>query len=127
MRIVSDVPEGLFFINPFKNLHKQMMNADLAFSIEQAVYGRVVREEVRIDERHGGLNWSLRVTRLVNKQAGLIGRPAGQRLEKLQAGRPKGVKKLDGLDRLDSLCEVGDEAVGFAVKAISRYFSGVRV
>ena len=51
---------------------------------------------------------------LVNQQAGLI-------------GRPKGVKKLDGLDGLDSLCEVGDEAVDFAVKAISRYFSGVRV
>lgn len=53
--------------------------------------------------------------------------PAGQRLKKLQAGRPKGVEKLDGLDGLDSLCEVGDKAVNIAVKAISRYFSGVVV
>jgi hypothetical protein len=43
-------------------------------------------------------------------------------LKKLQAGRPKGVKKLDGLDGLDSLCGVGDEAVDFAVKAILQYF-----
>ena len=69
-----------------------------------------------------------------------MGRPAGLKfrqasrpargLKKLQAGRPKGIKKLDGLDGLDgldSLCEVGDEAVNFAVKAISRYFSGVIV
>ena len=52
-----------------------------------------------------------------------MGRPA-RGLKKLQAGRPEGVKKLDGLDGLDSLCEVGDETVDFAVKAISRYFSG---
>ena len=66
-----------------------------------------------------------------------MGRPAGLKfrqasrpargLKKLQAGRPKGVKKLDGLDGLDNLCEVGNEAVDFAVKAISRYFSGVVV
>jgi hypothetical protein len=62
-----------------------------------------------------------------------MGRPAGLKfrqasrpargLKNLQAGRPKGVKKLDGLDgldRFDKLCEVGNEAVDFAVKAISR-------
>jgi hypothetical protein len=64
--------------------------------------------------------------RLVNKQAGLIGWPA-RGLKKLQAGRPKDVKRLDGLDGLNSLCEVGDEAVDFAVKAISRYVSSIVV
>jgi acyl-CoA synthetase (AMP-forming)/AMP-acid ligase II len=77
------------------------------------------------------------VSRLVNKQAGLMGRPASLKfrqasrpargLKKLQAGRPKGIKKPNRLNRLNSLCKVGDKAVDFVVEAILQYFFSIIV
>lgn len=66
-----------------------------------------------------------------------MGRPAGLKfrqarrpargLNKLQAGQPKGAKKLNRLNRLNNLREVGNKAVDFAVKAILQYFYSVIV